>query len=372
MPASNIHRVERCADESMGEADMRYLWINGLLCLAFAAMPALGEDLPDKPFITVAEGSACMGDDKSRKQTEEIARKEAKRRAAEQALSHVRSESVVRDMALEKDLISAFTQAKVRVLDEMESKWDREGCYRYRIRAEVRPDPKAMERMTSGASGSEQIAEEVRAWRAIQGGSNLTAADEYIQRYPRSQYIEAATAQRALLVTAMTRAPGPYIAATSTVMRFKPKPKSAVVAAVAAGDALEVGRAANDEWAEVKRDYGVTYVPFMELRPVGRDELAAWELCQQHMDVQQLQAFLGDYPNSPLGPRARQLLDAAQSRLVAEASLSQADKEEIAFWNMVKKTRDMRDVREYRRRWAHGKFDKESLSLMIELTSQSK
>jgi hypothetical protein len=155
-------------------------------------------------------------------------------------------------------------------------------------------------------------------------------------------------------------------------MRFKPNPKSAVVATVAPGDALEVGRAVNEEWAEVKRDFGVAYVPFMDLRPVGRDELEAWVRCQQSKNIQQLQTFLGDFPNSPLVLRARQLLDAAQSRLVAEASLSQADKEEIAFWNMVKKTRDVRDVREYRRRWPQGKFDKESLSLLIELTSQSK
>ena len=351
---------------------MRYLGISGLLCLVFAATPALGEDLLDKPFITVAEGSACMGDDKSRKQTEELARKEAKRRAAEQALSHVRSESVVRDMALEKDLITAYTQAKIRILDEMESKWDREGCYRYRIRAEVRPDPKAMERLSAGGSGTEQIAEDVRVWHSIQGSDNLAALDEFIQRYPQSQYLGEATTLRTRLVATMSKTPGPYIAATNTTMRFKPNPKSAVVAAVAAGDALEVGRAVNDEWAEVKRDFGVVYVPFMDIRPVGRDELAAWERCQQSKSVQQLQTFLGDYPKSPLVLRARQLLDAAQSRLVAEATLSQADKEEIAFWNMAKKTRDMRDVREYRRRWPHGKFDKESLSLLIELTSQSK
>jgi hypothetical protein len=351
---------------------MRYLGISCLMGLAFWAAPTLGEDLLDKPFITVSEGSACMGDDKSRKQTEELARKEAKRRAAEQALSHVRSESVVRDMALEKDLITAYTQAKIRVLDEMESKWDREGCYRYRIRAEVRPDPKAMERLIAGGGGTEQIPEDVRVWGSIQGSDNLTAVDEFIQRYPRSQHLGEASTLRARLVATMTKTTGPYIAATQTAMRFKPNPKSAVVATVAPGDALEVGRAVNEEWAEVKRDFGVAYVPFMDLRPVGRDELEAWVRCQQSKNIQQLQTFLGDFPNSPLVLRARQLLDAAQSRLVAEASLSQADKEEIAFWNMVKKTRDVRDVREYRRRWPQGKFDKESLSLLIELTSQSK
>jgi hypothetical protein len=94
------------------------------------------------------EGKACMGDDKSRKQTEQAAMADAKRNAAERAVTYLRSETQVKDLAVEKDIIAAYANAAVKVIQELEKSWYNEAatgeCYRMKIKAEVVPDEKAM------------------------------------------------------------------------------------------------------------------------------------------------------------------------------------------------------------------------------------
>lgn len=98
--------------------------------------------------ITESEGYACMGDDKSRKQTEQSAMADAKRKATEFAVTYIKSETHIKDMEFEKDLVSAYTNAQVKVVQELEKGWYKEAstgdCYKIRIKAEVLPDEKAL------------------------------------------------------------------------------------------------------------------------------------------------------------------------------------------------------------------------------------
>lgn len=98
--------------------------------------------------IVDVEGNACMGDDKSRKQTEQAAMADAKRNAAERAVTYLRSETQVKDFAVEKDLIAAYSNAAVKVIQELEKSWYKDAvtgeCYRMKIKAEVVPDEKSM------------------------------------------------------------------------------------------------------------------------------------------------------------------------------------------------------------------------------------
>jgi hypothetical protein len=98
--------------------------------------------------IVDVEGNACMGDDKSRKQTEQAAMADAKRNAAERAVTYLRSETQVKDLIVEKDLIDAYSNAAVKVIQEMEKAWFKDAaageCYRTKIKAEVVPDEKSM------------------------------------------------------------------------------------------------------------------------------------------------------------------------------------------------------------------------------------
>jgi hypothetical protein len=98
--------------------------------------------------ITVVDGKACMGDDKSRSQTEAEALITAKRKAVEFASTYVRSETRVKDMEVEKDLIDAYARATIKVLEELEKGWYKDplagDCFRLKIKAEVVPDEKAM------------------------------------------------------------------------------------------------------------------------------------------------------------------------------------------------------------------------------------
>lgn len=99
-------------------------------------------------IITEGEGYACMGDDKSRKVTETTAIADAKRKATESASTYLQSETHIKDAMLEKDLLSAYANAQVKVLQELLKEWYKEqglgDCYRVKLKVEVIPDEKAM------------------------------------------------------------------------------------------------------------------------------------------------------------------------------------------------------------------------------------
>jgi uncharacterized protein DUF4384 len=121
--------------------------------------------------ITEVEGNACMGDDKSRKQTEESALTDAKKRAVESASTYIKSETAVKNFALEKDLLSAYAQAEVKLLQEPAKEWYKDpnsgDCLKMKIKAEVIPDTAAMQKMTAqGPAGIDDPSAPltVKAW----------------------------------------------------------------------------------------------------------------------------------------------------------------------------------------------------------------
>ena len=103
--------------------------------------------------ITEAEGYSCAGEDKSRKQTEQDALAEAKRLAVENALSYIKSETKVENFQVEKDVVQAYSNATVKVIEVKEHSWykdERSGdCYKIKFKAEIIPDEKAMTALTS-------------------------------------------------------------------------------------------------------------------------------------------------------------------------------------------------------------------------------
>lgn len=104
--------------------------------------------------ITEADGESCMGEDKSRKQTEQVALESAKRMAVEYTSSHISSTTIIENFELKNDLVEAFTQAEVRLLDILEKNWAQNGpvdlCVKLRIKAEVIPAAAPMQRVESG------------------------------------------------------------------------------------------------------------------------------------------------------------------------------------------------------------------------------
>ncbi len=123
-----------------------------LLLLAFVAGAA--SSLAGTSTLTAADGYACMGDDKSRKQTEAEALANARRNAVEFAAVHIRSQAEYRDTLLQKDLLQAFAAGSATILEVIESGWyqdPRSGdCYRLKVRAEVVPDEVALEKAAQG------------------------------------------------------------------------------------------------------------------------------------------------------------------------------------------------------------------------------
>jgi uncharacterized protein DUF4384 len=106
--------------------------------------------LASQSIILDTDGYACMGDDKSRKQTEDVAFKDAKRKASESATTYIQAETHLKDAMLEKDILSAYTNSQVKVIQEFLKEWYQEGslgdCYRVKLKVEVIPDEQSMKK----------------------------------------------------------------------------------------------------------------------------------------------------------------------------------------------------------------------------------
>lgn len=114
------------------------------LLFAIMASPALAA----QSVIIDTEGYACMGDDKSRKQTETAAMADAKRNAVESVKTYVSSATEVKDFEVQKDLVSAYANATVAVIETLEKSWYKDtalgDCCKVKLNTEVIPDEKAM------------------------------------------------------------------------------------------------------------------------------------------------------------------------------------------------------------------------------------
>ena len=102
--------------------------------------------------ITEAAGYACMGEDRSRRQTELAALEAAKRNAIEFASTYMTTETHVKDFELEKDLVSAYANATVKIIKKLEKSWYKDvnagDCFRVKIKVEVIPDQEAMDKVS--------------------------------------------------------------------------------------------------------------------------------------------------------------------------------------------------------------------------------
>lgn len=123
------------------------------LLIPLADVPAC---CASQSVILDTDGYACMGEDKSRKQTETAAFNDAKRKAAESATTYIQAETHVKDALLEKDLMSAYSNAQVKVVTEFLKEWYQENglgdCYRVKLKVEVIPDEQSMKKVAQRQS----------------------------------------------------------------------------------------------------------------------------------------------------------------------------------------------------------------------------
>jgi len=118
--------------------------------------------------IKIVEGTACLGDDKTKKQTETLAMADAKRNAIEQVRTYVSSSTEVQDFEIKKDLVSAYAEAKVEVIEELGKGWYKDtaqgDCYKVKIKADVIPNEKAMKKVTDTALDDPTLPLTVKVW----------------------------------------------------------------------------------------------------------------------------------------------------------------------------------------------------------------
>ncbi|OGS01104.1 MAG: hypothetical protein A2V88_09095 [Elusimicrobia bacterium RBG_16_66_12] len=114
------------------------------------------------PVIQEAAGSACMGDDKSRKNAEAAALEEAKRNSSEQAWTFIISQSEVKDFQLGKDQVKSYSSASVKVLEELGRQWYEDEslgpCFKIEIRAEVTPDESSLQALQDAMAEAKKFA----------------------------------------------------------------------------------------------------------------------------------------------------------------------------------------------------------------------
>ncbi len=129
-----------------GKINMARVFI--FLCVTIFVSPDL---YAAQSSITEAEGKACMGEDKSRRQTREEAFNYAKRNALESVMVYVSTETKTNNFELEKDIINAYSKAKVKILEKKELEWYQDEfagkCLRVWIKTEVIPDEKEMKKL---------------------------------------------------------------------------------------------------------------------------------------------------------------------------------------------------------------------------------
>ena len=118
--------------------------------------------------IIESEGYACMGEDKSMKQTEHAAMVDAKDKAAKNAATYIKGETKVKDSQLVKDIIEAYNNATVVVDKELEKGWYTDPslgkCYKVKIKANVIPDEKAMKRVSETTIEDPSAPLTVKVW----------------------------------------------------------------------------------------------------------------------------------------------------------------------------------------------------------------
>ncbi len=175
-----------------------------LLCLAAPAAHAM------QSSITEADGESCMGEDKSRRETEQVALESAKRMAVEYTSSHISSTTIVENFELKNDIVEAFTQAEVKLLEILDKAWQqssvRDSCVKIRIKAEVIPAAEPMKRVdTEQLMADPRLPLNVSLWVNSAAGK-FQEGDKmkiYLQGnkpfYARLVYIDAAKNQIQLL-----------------------------------------------------------------------------------------------------------------------------------------------------------------------------
>lgn len=111
------------------------------LLIFFISMVKISFSAPS--VITESFGYACLSEDRTKRQAEEMAVNDAKRNAAEKVFTKIKSQTTIENLQLKNDIVEAFSSSKVFVI-EQEGKWDKEppaigDCFKVKIKAEVYP-----------------------------------------------------------------------------------------------------------------------------------------------------------------------------------------------------------------------------------------
>jgi len=128
----------------------------------FLALLIVSDVYAAQSTVVDADGNACMGDDRTRKQTEQAALSDAKKRAVEFVTTYLKSETDVKNFVVEKDLVSAFASATIKIIQELDKSWYKDpasgDCFKIKVKVEVIPDEKSMSALAKSTAAPDDPA----------------------------------------------------------------------------------------------------------------------------------------------------------------------------------------------------------------------
>jgi hypothetical protein len=156
--------------------------MNRSLLAAFVVLLFISDVYAAQSTVVDAEGSACMGDDRTRKQTEQAALSDAKKKAVEFTATYLKSETDIKNFVVEKDLVSAFAGANVKIIQELDKAWYKDpatgDCFKIKVKVEVIPDEKAMSAFSKNTAAPDDPAAplSIKVWtdkKAYKSGEKI-------------------------------------------------------------------------------------------------------------------------------------------------------------------------------------------------------
>ncbi|WP_051295097.1 DUF4384 domain-containing protein [Maridesulfovibrio bastinii] len=123
-------------------------------------------------IIVESEGMACLGQDRTRTQTQKLALDTAKRKASEKVSTYVSIKTEVVKGKLHQDVVDVFSKATIKVLDEIEKGWVKsseqseyvDSCYRIKIKAEVIPSEHKFQEKSIGQIDNPRAPLNIQLW----------------------------------------------------------------------------------------------------------------------------------------------------------------------------------------------------------------
>ena len=224
-------------------------------------------------------------------------------------------------------------------------------------------------------------------WESIKDSDDPAMFEAYLQQFPNGEFTSLARLKRNKLEKAAMKemqtalvVPPPepevgiiemdatFVALKTTNLRAEPTAQSERVGRISRNSPVAVtGKVKDENWYRIEYEGRTAYVYGTLVAEVGPAALDAWGRVTNTSDVDEIVAFIEEYPDSIFTERAETKLVAlttqaasatgpgTQTPIVATPSTG-ANAAEMAFWDSIKDSAEPADYRAYLQAYPGGSF----------------